>query len=171
MVSHSSDTPALAKITLRSDRFESISGVDKGIAVFLMAVVGGLIALQAPINAGLGKETGAFAAAFVSFAAGTLLLASIMVVSGKAGGLSGALDVQWYYLIGGLLGAAYVFTALTLVDEIGAGGVAAATVTGQLTTAVLLDRIGVLGLDQTALTWDRVLGVGLLLAGTLLIVR
>ena len=145
--------------------------MDKGLAVFLMAVVGGLIALQAPINAGLGKETGSFAAALLSFAVGTVALTAIVVVSGKAGGLSGAGNVQWYYLIGGLLGAAYVFTALVLVDEIGAGGVAAATVTGQLTLSVLLDRLGVLGLDETPITWERLLGVGLLLAGTYLIVR
>jgi bacterial/archaeal transporter family-2 protein len=145
--------------------------VDKGLAVFLMAVVGGLIALQAPINAGLGKETGSFAAALVSFAVGTAALAAIVIVSGKAGGVPEAANVQWYYLIGGLLGAAYVFSALVLVDEIGAGGVAAATVTGQLTTSVALDRLGVLGLEQTPLTATRLLGVGLLLAGTYLVVR
>ncbi|MGH2922516.1 MAG: DMT family transporter [Solirubrobacterales bacterium] len=145
--------------------------MDKGLAVLIMAVVGGLIALQAPINAGLGKATGSFAAALVSFAVGTVILASIVVVSGKAGGVAEATGVEWYYLLGGLLGAAYVFSALVLVDEIGAGGVAAATVTGQLATSVALDRLGVLGLEQTSLTWDRLLGVGLLLAGTYLIVR
>lgn len=145
--------------------------MDKGLAVFLMAVVGGLIALQAPINAGLGKSTGTFAAALVSFGVGTLLLASIVVVSGKAGGVAEASNVEWYYLLGGLLGAAYVFTALVLVDEIGAGGVAAATVTGQLTLSVILDRLGVLGLEETPLSWERLLGVALLLAGTYLVVR
>ena len=145
--------------------------MDRGLAVFLMAVVGGAIALQAPINAGLGKSTGSFAAALVSFGVGTLLLASIVVLSGKAGGISGAADVQWYYLLGGVLGAAYVFSALVLVDEIGAGGVAAATVTGQLTTSVVLDRLGVLGLEQTPLSPERVIGVALLLAGTYLVVR
>lgn len=145
--------------------------MDKGLAVFLMAVVGGLIALQAPINAGLGRSTGTFAAALVSFGVGTLFLASIVVVSGKAGGVVEASNVEWYYLLGGLLGAAYVFTALVLVDEIGAGGVAAATVTGQLTLSVILDRLGVLGLEQTPLSWERLLGVALLLAGTYLVVR
>lgn len=145
--------------------------MDKGLAVFLMAVVGGMIALQAPINAGLGRSTGTFAAALVSFGIGTLLLASIVVVSGKAGGVAEASNVEWYYLLGGLLGAAYVFTALVLVDEIGAGGVAAATVTGQLTLSVILDRLGVLGLEQTPLGWERLLGVALLLAGTYLVVR
>jgi bacterial/archaeal transporter family-2 protein len=150
---------------------ESIPPVDKGLAVFLMAVVGGMIALQAPINAGLGKATGTFAAALVSFGVGTLLLASIVVVSGKAGGVAEASNVESYYLLGGLLGAAYVVTALVLVDEIGAGGVAAATVTGQLTMSVILDRLGVLGLEQTPLSWERLLGVALLLAGTYLVVR
>ena len=145
--------------------------MDKGLAVFLMAVVGGLIALQAPINAGLGKATGSFGAALVSFAIGTIALAAIVVLSGKAGGVAEAANVQWYYLLGGLLGAAYVFSALVLVDEIGAGGVAAATVTGQLTASVLVDRLGVFGLEQTSLSATRLLGVALLLAGTFLIVR
>lgn len=145
--------------------------MDKGLAVLLMAIVGGFIALQAPINAGLGRATGSFAAALISFAIGTMVLLAIVVASGKAGGIGEATSVEWYYLIGGVLGAAYVFSALVLVDEIGAGGVAAATVTGQLTLSVVLDRLGVLGLEETTLTWERILGVGLLLAGTYLIVR
>lgn len=145
--------------------------MDRGFAVLIMAVVGGCIALQAPINAGLGKSTGSFAAATVSFAVGTVLLAAIVSVSGKAGGLGDAAHVQWYYLLGGVLGAAYVFSALVLVSQIGAGAVAAATVTGQLTTSVVLDQIGFLGLEQQPITSTRVVGILLLLAGTYLIVR
>ena len=145
--------------------------MDRGFAVLIMALVGGCIALQAPINAGLGKSTGNFAAATVSFAVGTILLAAIVFASGKAGGLSNATDVQWYYLLGGALGAAYVFSALVLISNIGAGGVAAATVTGQLTTSVVLDQIGFLGLDKEPISPARVFGVLLLLGGTYLIVR
>ena len=145
--------------------------MDRGFAVLIMAIVGGCIALQAPINAGLGKHTGSFAAATISFAVGTALLAAIVVVSGKAGGLPDVAEVQWYYLLGGVLGAAYVFSALVLVSEIGAGAVAAATVTGQLTTSVILDRIGFLGLEREPITASRIAGVVLLLAGTYLVVR
>jgi uncharacterized membrane protein YdcZ (DUF606 family) len=49
--------------------------------------------------------------------------------------------------------------------------VAAATVTGQLATSVILDRIGFLGLEEEPITAARVLGVILLLAGTYLVVR
>jgi bacterial/archaeal transporter family-2 protein len=145
--------------------------MDRGVAVFVMAVVGGGIALQAPINAGLGRATGSWAAATVSFAIGTILLAAIVALSGRAGGIGEAAQVEWYYLLGGVLGAAYVFSALVLIDEIGAGGVAAATVTGQLTLSVVLDRLGFLGLEEEPITAERVLGVILLLAGTYLVVR
>ena len=145
--------------------------MDKGTAVVLTAGAGGLIALQAPINAGLGKATGGLPAAMVSFLVGAAVLTLIVLVSGKAGGVGNVGDVQWYYLAGGLLGAVYVANALVAVDAIGAGGVAAATVAGQLTASVVVDRLGILGLDQVALTPARILGVVLLLAGTLLIVR
>jgi transporter family-2 protein len=145
--------------------------MDRGFAVLIMALVGGCIALQAPINAGLGKSTGNFAAATISFAVGTLLLAAIVLLSGKAGGLGNVAHVEWYYLLGGALGAAYVFSALVLISNIGAGGVAAATVTGQLTTSVVLDQIGFLGLDKEPISPARVFGVLLLLGGTYLIVR
>jgi bacterial/archaeal transporter family-2 protein len=145
--------------------------MDRGFAVLIMAVVGGCIALQAPINAGLGKSTGNFAAATISFAVGTVLLAAIVAISGNTAGLSNVTHVEWYYLLGGALGAAYVFSALVLVSQIGAGGVAAATVTGQLTTSVVLDQIGFLGLERTPVTLGRGLGVALLLAGTYLVVR
>ena len=127
--------------------------------------------MQPAVNAGLGRATGNIAAALVSFAIGTVLLAVIVVLAGNAGRISGALDVPWYYLLGGVLGAAYVFTALVTVSSIGAGGVAAATITGQLTFSVVLDSIGFLGLEEQPITLERVLGVVLLLAGTYLIVR
>lgn len=145
--------------------------MDKGLAVLLTACAGGLIALQAPINAGLGRATGSLPAALVSFFVGTLALAAIVVLSGKAGGLTSASGVSWYYLLGGLLGALYVTNALIAVSVIGAGGVAAATVTGQLTASVAIDRLGLFGLDQVPLSPERVIGVALLLVGTVLVVR
>jgi bacterial/archaeal transporter family-2 protein len=145
--------------------------VDRGLAVLLTACAGGLVAMQAPINAGLGKTIGGLPAALVSFSVGALALAAIVVLSGKAAGLGSTFDVTWYYLIGGLLGAVYVTTALLAVSAIGAGGVAAATVTGQLTFSVVVDRLGLFGLDQVAITPTRLLGVALLLTGTFLVIR
>jgi transporter family-2 protein len=141
------------------------------VAALATIVVGSLIALQAPINSGLGKATGTMPAAAISFTVGTLLLLGIVVVAGEAGSLSQAMDVKWYYLIGGVLGAAYVTTVLLTVRTLGAGGVTAATVAGQLTMSVVIDRIGFLGLEETPITLTRVIGVLLLFVGTVLVIR
>src|SRR5439155_26817412 len=107
-------------------------------AAIATAVVGGLIARQAPINSHLGKATGTFAAALISFGIGTVLLLTIVVVTGHLDEMSGIAHVRWYYLLGGVLGAAYVTTVLLTVRTLGAGGVTAATVAGQLTTAMVI---------------------------------
>jgi transporter family-2 protein len=146
--------------------------IDKTLLAALATVaVGGLIALQAPINSGLGRATGTFPAAAISFTVGTVFLVGIVLVTGQASQLSSAGDVRLYYLIGGLLGAAYVTTVLLTVRTLGAGGVTAATVAGQLTMSVIIDRMGVLGLDKQPITAGRVAGVLLLFAGTLLVIR
>ena len=142
------------------------------LAVTATVVAGGLVALQAPINSKLSKTVGTFAGASVSFAIGLLVLVAITVVFGAGFGKVGeAVHLPWYYLLGGVLGAIYVTTVLLSVREIGAGGVAAATIAGQLSASVLVDRLGILGLEQRGLTFSRVLGIALLAAGVLLIVR
>ena len=135
-------------------------------------VAGGLVALQAPINSNLGKSVGTFAASSVSFAIGlTVLVAITLVAGGGFGDVSNAGGLRWYYLTGGILGAAYVTTVLVTVRSLRAGGVTAATSAGQLSMSVLLDRTGALGLDQRPLSAQRVIGIALLAAGTFLIVR
>ncbi len=141
-------------------------------AIVLTVVAGGLIAMQAPINSMLGKSVGTFAAASVSFVVGTIALVLItLLVGGGFGDLGEARHLSWYYLIGGVLGAVYVTTALVAVRELGAGGVTAATIAGQLTLSLVIDELGVLGVDERTITWDRMVGVLLLALGTLLIVR
>ena len=142
-----------------------------GLAVLLTACAGGLVAMQAPINSALGKAAGTFAAASISFLIGTTALVSITLLSGSKVDLAAVGDLRWYYLTGGLLGAAYVTTVLVSVRALGAGGVTAATIAGQLSFSVVLDRIGAFGLDEKPLSIGRVLGVALLAAGVFLIVR
>jgi transporter family-2 protein len=141
------------------------------IAALATAMVGGLIALQAPINSGLGKAVGTLPAAAISFTVGTVLLVGLVGVSGQLDNVTEAANVRWYYLLGGLLGAAYVTTVLLTVRTLGAGGVTAATVSGQLTASLVIDRVGLLGLDETPITLGRVIGVVLLIAGTVLVIR
>jgi transporter family-2 protein len=146
--------------------------VDKWLPVLATCVAGGLVAMQAPINSKLGKTVGNFPAASVSFAIGFSVLVAITIVFSSGFGQVGEIrHLQWHYLLGGVLGAAYVTTVLITVRTLGAGGVTAATISGQLTMSVLLDQLGILGLEHRGFTVQRVIGIALLAAGVFLIVR
>jgi bacterial/archaeal transporter family-2 protein len=146
--------------------------MDRGLAVVLTAIAGGLVALQAPINSTLGKQVGTFQAAFVSFTIGTLFLALIAsLAKGGLGQVGEVRHLSWYYLTGGLLGAAYVTTVLVTVRSLGAGGAVAATIAGQLTMSVAIDHFGWLGVNRDPVTTLKLVGVALLAVGTYLVVR
>ena len=146
--------------------------MDRGLAVLLTIAVGGLIAVQAPINSVLGKSVGTFQAATVSFAIGTVALVLLAAtVGGGFGDLGETRNVSAVYLTGGLLGAAYVTSVLVTVRTLGVGGVTAATIAGQLTISVVVAQLGILGTDQRPITAAKVVGVVLLAAGVYLIVR
>ncbi|MBI4897221.1 MAG: DMT family transporter [Actinobacteria bacterium] len=143
--------------------------MDRGAAVLVTALVGGVLAAQAPINARLGEDIGRLPAAVVSFVIGTVLLLAIALAAGGLGGVRGY-SLPWYYLAGGVLGALYVTTVLITVKPLGAGGLTAATITGQLGASIVIDRLGMFGLERQPISLARIAGVVLLAAGTYLIV-
>ena len=145
----------------------------KELAVLATVAAGGIVAAQAPVNNVLSQRLGTLGAVSVNFLVGTLLI--LLVTFAVSGGFPAAEtgdSPSWYYwLFGGFAGVAIVLTTLITVRELGAGGVTAATIAGQLSLSVVLDRLGVLGLEERAITWDKVLGIALLAAGTFLLVR
>ena len=147
--------------------------MSKELAVLATVAAGGAVAAQAPINNVLSKYVGSFGASTVNFLVGTVcVLAITFAFAGGFSGDEGAESPAWYYWIfGGLAGVAIVTTTLITVRELGAGGVTAATIAGQLALSVVLDRLGVFGLEERALSWEKLLGIALLALGTVLIVR
>ena len=61
--------------------------------------------------------------------------------------------------------------ALTTVGTLGAGGVTAATIAGQLTASVVIDGLGLLGVERQPVTVSRIAGIAVLALGVYLIVR
>ena len=143
----------------------------KGVAVIATAFAGALVAMQAPINGKLGARLGTFTAASVSFAIGLILLLCIAAVAGQLSSVGEVRDVPSWQLLGGVLGAAYVSTVLVSVRTLGAGGVTAATIAGQLSFSLVIDQFGLLGVTKQPITIGRVVGVLLLAVGVILIVR
>src|SRR4051794_24139275 len=135
-------------------------------AVIATVAVGALIALQPPVNSELGKRTTILAAAFISTAISAVVMGLILVAAGESRHVRRIPHIPVVYLTGGLLGAVLVSVSLVTVRTLGAGGVVAATVTGQLVVSAILDRVGFLGLGRGGLTPARLLGFALLLGRT-----
>jgi transporter family-2 protein len=146
--------------------------VDRTVAVLLTVLAGGWIALQSPINSHLGRHVGALQGAFVSFVVGTLvLLVAASLARGGLGQIGAVREVSWIYVTGGVLGAGYVTVALLAVRPLGTSGVIAATIAGELAVAVLIDHFGWFGVERHTVDAGRVVGIALLAAGVLLVVR
>ena len=146
--------------------------MSRSLAVFLGIGAGCLVGMQAPINSRLGKTIGTLPAASFSFIVGTAALVAItVIVQGGLGALGGVGRAPWWALVGGLLGAIYVATALVAVRTLGAAGLTAVVIFGQLGVSVVIDRFGLLGIARHPVGAQRVIGLVLLALGVALVVR
>jgi transporter family-2 protein len=134
---------------------------------------GGVIAVQAAVNSRLGRELGNPAlATFISFATGTVcillycLLAKITLPASQS-----VLRVPVWAWCGGLLGAVYVLIVITTTPKLGVGTMVGLTVAGQMLMAVALDHFGMLGLERHPISFGRLAGMALLIAGVVLLKR
>ena len=145
--------------------------MDHGVALTLATVIGGTLALQAPLNSLLGRTVGGLQATIVAFTIGLAALLAVSVVAGGLGGIAHAGDAPWYALVGGgLIGALYVASIVWTVRALGAGGLTAATIGGQFALALVVDHFGWLGVERQPITLAKLAGLALVAAGTWLII-
>jgi len=146
--------------------------MDRGVAVAVAAVVGGLLVTQAPLNSQLGRSVGALQASVVALGISFLAILMLAAVTGGVGGLRRIGEAPWHVAIGGgLAGALYVGSIVWTVRALGAGGLTAVTIAGQLGVAIVIDHFGWLGVERSPITVAKVSGVVLLAAGTWLVIR
>jgi transporter family-2 protein len=146
--------------------------VSKELAVLMTIAAGGLAAAQAPANNVVSQKIGDVGAVGVNFVCGTVILIAAFALVGGVEIKDGVATPAWYFwVIGGLSGVGIVLAGLIGVRQLGATGVTVAIISGQLVLSVVLDRLGVLGLDERAITTQKIVGIALLAAGTVLVVH
>jgi len=133
-------------------------------------VLGGVaVAVQAPINAALGRGLGAAVpAAAVSFGVGFAVLVVLSLLQGLGGSYLKLTQVPLWTLAGGLLGAWYVFSAIWGVSSLGVVTMVAALILGQMAAAMVIDATGALGMAVREITPQRIAASGLVMAGLVL---
>ncbi len=139
----------------------------------LPALAGLTITTQAGVNSQLRFAiNNPWIAAFISFLVGTVLLGLIIVFTKQPVPSFAALKaVELYKYSGGLLGAFFVTVIIFSVPRIGSANVFALVIAGQFIVALLYDHLGVFGFPQSNISWVKMLGVVLLVAGAYLVVK
>lgn len=141
--------------------------------IFLAMLGGAVTPLQAGVNARLGRELGAawfgtWANFVVGAIAATIIAVVIRVPMPTGAALAGA---PWWAWLGGLCGVTLVFSATTSVPHLGYAGLVLAIVAGQVLASLALDHWGVLAAAPKPISLNRLLGVGLVIAGMVLVQR
>jgi bacterial/archaeal transporter family-2 protein len=146
--------------------------VDKGVAVAVAAAIGGVVAAQAPLNSQLGRAVGGLQASVVALAVSFVAVLVLAALTDGLGGLGRIGDAPLHVAIGGgLVGALYVGSIVFTVRALGAGGLTALTIAGQLGLAMVIDHFGWLGVERSPITAAKLAGVVLLALGTWLVIR
>jgi len=98
--------------------------------------------------------------------------AAAAVLIGLTGWQSGALQplkqVNPWLLTAGVLGASLVFAIAWLIPEVGAGAVMITLLAGQVIGGLILSHFGWLGSPVEPVTWQKVVGVLVMVAGAAL---
>jgi bacterial/archaeal transporter family-2 protein len=135
-----------------------------------LAVLAGLAgSVQVAVMGRFGGRIGVFEA--LSFSTAVQLLFSLLLlvaVRGGAGGLHHVFRTPAWMWIGGLMGLTVV-TAITFAQpRIGATATIGILIAGQILMGAIIDRFGLFGVDQIAISPVRTLGIVLLGIGAAL---
>lgn len=140
--------------------------------IILGLAVGFGLTSQAGVNAQLRTAMATpVHAAFISFVLGTIILGAMAWLSSKTFFSQPVASIPWWAWLGGALGAFNIALSIFLAPKLGALILASTIVVGQMLTSLVYDQFGMLGYPKVEITWQRIIGAVLLVAGLVLVTR
>ena len=138
------------------------------IYIIIALTAGIALAIQSAINTQLAKAMSGepILAALISFAVGTLLLLIIAGVKTDLwGNLSTLPEQPWWKLLGGILGAGFVFTTVLLATKLGITAMLFFIIIGQLLSAATIDHFGLIGMPVREVNGIKLIGLAIVALG------
>ena len=137
----------------------------------LSLLAGFAVAFQTGVNSQLRSDTGnPVFTALISFSVGTIaLLILYFTIFYRSPMFPREYTFEWWKFTGGLLGVLYVTVVVIAAPRIGAANALGFIVAGQFIAALVIDHYGWMGLPIKSISWYRISGMALLVAGVYLI--
>jgi transporter family-2 protein len=142
-------------------------------AATAFAATGGVaVGIQVGINAELGKRIGVIETVTLTAIGTIVVLVPILLLARRGiGGLSGLSETPPWLWVGGILGAIALSALVFPPQEIGSLATIAVFLAGQVAMGLVVDALGLFGVERAPITASRVTGVVLLAAGAALVLR
>ena len=147
--------------------------VQNSFFVFLALAIGCLVPYQAIINSQLAGKLGSpLPAALISFGGGFLIMVVVNLFSPAYWpALRKSASFPPYLFLGGLIGSAFVLSAIFIVPKLGSTALVGLVVAGQLLMSLFIDHYGILGAPITKISMMRISGTLLLFLGAVLLLK
>jgi len=139
-------------------------------AMFIAAVGGMAVAVQAQFMGVMDRSVGNVEAVFITYCGGGVLIAVVMLLM-RGGNLGEWRSIPWYALMSGIFGLVIVGSIGFSVPRLGLVASMTILVAVQLLTGAVLDHFGLLGADSRPLDLPRIAGMGVLVTGIWLTIR
>ncbi|KAA0990381.1 DMT family transporter [Dyadobacter aurulentus] len=142
--------------------------------LFLAFLIGISNAVQSGVNVQLRESiNNPILAAISSFFVGLviLLIAFACFNQNPVPSLSDLKQISWTRFMGGALGAFYVLTVIMIVRHIGSANMICLVVAGQMVAVMTIDHFGLQGFAVHQISFPRIMGAILLVAGVYLIIK
>lgn len=139
--------------------------------ISMASAAGACIAIQAAANGSLRTNLGDVRYATFFSICGTIVTAVLVMLALRPNLPPAAAfrAAPWWNWIGGPLGAMIVLAGAALTPKLGSAAFIAAVVAGQLVCSLILDHFGLMNVPHHAITSARLLGIGFVFVGVLLV--
>lgn len=133
-----------------------------GIIYSLLAGI--LISVQSVFNTRLSEKAGFWFTNTWVHGTGFALSLIIMLIL-KDGSMSKLYTVNKLYWLGGACGVIIVFSVMQGINALGPAYSVALLLITQLLVALLIDSLGLFGVDKVPLSANKLIGIGIMIAG------
>lgn len=137
----------------------------------MAAISGAAMALQGTLNSQLTQKTSLFASTLTVHIIGTVAAVAALFLWKESFWEHKWSQVPWYLYFGGILSVGIIALVAFTISKIGVCNATTSIIVGQVGAAVLIDHLGLLGVQKIAWNPWQILGLALFAAGAKLLFR
>jgi bacterial/archaeal transporter family-2 protein len=143
------------------------------VAALAVLIAGMGVAVQATLLSIIGRRVGVLSATTMAAVVGLVGIAVVTLLATRTidGVVAAFRQPTWLWLIGGGLGIAILAVLTFGRPHLGTFGTIALLIGGQLAASLMIDSLGLFGVDRVPFTLARGAGLVLLAAGAVLALR